>query len=168
MASKQPSIFNIIAKILLFCAVVFFSFQVGRMKSETKLVFCDTCDYYSKTILNWENIGYWLEYFDVKEIDIVMAQIKLETGNLTSSNCIRNNNLFGFTFAKCDSTATYKDGIYSGYPNFIESIKRYSQYQHRYYNGTENYYSFLRRVGYAEDSTYIQKLKSIRNGKSNY
>lgn len=155
---KRHSI-DIIANILLVVAIAVLAFWVGRSKVVTEIVYIDSCDCYPKTVLNWENIDYWMDYFNVEYKDIVKAQIRLETGNLTSDNCVKNNNLFGMMYN--DRTATYKANGYAGYSSYIESIKCYSMWQHKYYNGTDNYYDFLRKIGYATDSLYIQKLKTI-------
>ena len=45
--------------------------------------------------LSKENILKIMEYYDLSNIDIVMAQARLETGNFTSRICKEYNNLFG-------------------------------------------------------------------------
>lgn len=162
---RPQGVVEYVAKILFFIFVITVSYWVGHSKSEIKFVLVDSCDYYSKTILNWENVDYWLEYFNVLHPEIVRAQIMLETGNLTSKNCVENMNLFGMGFpVNRETTATYKRNGYAGYPNFIESIKCYAIWQQHNYNGGD-YFNFLQNIGYAEDSTYIHKLKQIANAK---
>jgi hypothetical protein len=90
---------------------------------------------------------------DITEPLIVFKQIMLETNNLACDNCsLDSNNLFGFRNM-------------SGYIKFNtwpESIKYYKQWQEERLRPNENYYQFLLRVKFAEDSNYISKLKSQR------
>ena len=107
------------------------------------------------TTLNEQNIIYWIDYFELKEPDIVLAQIKLETGYLNSRVCLENGNLIGMMKNK---TEYYK------FSHWIESIVAYKyKIQNRYKPNKETYYQFLRRIKYAEDNFYIHKLKQINN-----
>ena len=85
----------------------------------------------------------------IKHPEIVFAQARLETGNFKSLLFTKNNNLFGFRG---------KNG-YIEYNHWTESVKAYKRFQDKYYKGGD-YYSFLERIGYAEDSNYIKKVKS--------
>lgn len=85
----------------------------------------------------------------IKHPEIVFAQARLETGNFKSLLFTKNNNLFGFRG---------KNG-YIEYDHWAESVKAYKRFQDKYYKGGD-YYSFLERIGYAEDSNYIKKVKS--------
>lgn len=89
---------------------------------------------------------------DIKKHDIVYAQARLETGNFKSKLFVENNNLFGF---RCSSG-------WRKYPHWIESVEAYSRFQKEYYKGGD-YYIFLTRVRYAEDTNYIKKLKRCQN-----
>lgn len=117
---------------------------------------------YNRTVLNWENIDYWLEYFKVQYPDIIKAQIVQECGwNLDSKKAIQNNNILGLTKATQRlTTATYIEDGHAGYPNFISCIKDFSIYQQKYYNGND-YYEFIQKSNYSQDSTYIKKIKII-------
>jgi hypothetical protein len=115
---------------------------------------------YQNTRLSWEAIDLWMDYFGIREKQIVKAQIILESDSLRSNLCVQHNNLFGMTWpTQRTTTATYKAGIYAGYPSFIESIKDYWFWQQKYTGG--DYYEFLENSGYAGDSSYIWKLKEI-------
>lgn len=89
-----------------------------------------------------------LKKHNIHHIDIVYAQAKLETGNFKSKLFIKNNNLFGFR-GKND---------YVKYNHWTESVKAYSNFQKEYYRSGD-YYIFLNKVGYAEDTNYIKKVK---------
>lgn len=101
-------------------------------------------------ILNAENLLSELIKQDVKFPHIVLAQAKLETGNFTSRLCKTHNNLFGLKHRKgYYSFKTWQESV-TGYKNWV---------QYKYKSG--DYYEFLDRIGYAEDPSYIQKLKVI-------
>jgi flagellum-specific peptidoglycan hydrolase FlgJ len=46
------------------------------------------------------------------------------------------------------------------YRSFVESIQDYKRWQDTNYRGG-NYFVFLQEIGYAEDPSYITKLKEI-------
>lgn len=106
------------------------------------------------TTLNEQNIIYWINYFELKEPDIVLAQIKLETGYLNSRVCLENNNLIGLMKGK---TEYYK------FSHWIESLLFYKYRIQNRIKHNEDYYKFLNRIGYAKDFNYILKLKQINN-----
>ena len=81
---------------------------------------------------------------------IVLAQARLETGNFTSGRCKRDNNLFGIKH----------NGRYAKYRTWQDSIKDYKQRISSRYDGG-CYYAFLKRIKYAEDKKYINKLKQF-------
>lgn len=85
----------------------------------------------------------------IKCPDIVYAQAKLETGNFTASIFLVKNNLFAFRG---------KNGYYS-YDSWQESVKVYKLWQDEYYRDGD-YYDFLDKIGYAEDSCYLKKVKA--------
>lgn len=114
--------------------------------------------------LNWQNINYWLDKFEVKHKEIAKQQIFLETGNLQSDICLTNNNLFGMRHPKIRPTTSIgANKSHAKYNNFVESIKDYALWQQAMYDDSQDYYSFLTRVGYAECETYISKLKYIKH-----
>lgn len=116
----------------------------------------------SKTKLTWQNINFWIDYFEVQQKEIVVAQIILETDSLRSCIALENNNLFGFKVAKQrETTCTYSNRGHAGYSNYILSIQDYSIWQETYYDGKMDYYQFLIKSGYAQDSLYTHHLRSI-------
>tara|TARA_R110002020_G_scaffold148779_1_gene324811 strand:+ start:4825 stop:5223 length:399 start_codon:yes stop_codon:yes gene_type:complete len=87
--------------------------------------------------------------------EIVLAQSILETGWYKCKNCsLRKNNIFGFWYK----------GAYIEYSSWQESVSYYARWQSRHYDGGD-YYEFLKKVGYAEDPEYCNKLKIIVNEK---
>lgn len=91
-------------------------------------------------------------FYGLQHAHVVVAQSILETGHYKSKQCIQHNNLFGLY----DS----KNKRYFRFDSWQASVKAYrDKVQYRYQEG--DYYSFLKRIGYAEDPEYITKVKSI-------
>lgn len=96
-----------------------------------------------------------LVYYEVKHPDIVYAQALLETGHFTSPLCVKHNNLFGLYNSSKEN--------YYRFNHWAESVEAYIKFVQYKYKPPDDYYEFLDRIGYAEDSTYIEKLKIIVN-----
>lgn len=96
-----------------------------------------------------------LNYYGVMYPDIVRAQAILETGHYRSRVFKEYNNLFGLY----DS----KNQDYFKFEHWSESVAAYISMVQYKYKPPDNYYSFLERIGYAEDPDYISKVKSIVN-----
>ena len=101
--------------------------------------------------LTIENLYAALKKHGIKYPKIVLAQAILETGHFRSRVCNEYNNLFGLRHSK-------------GYFTFIhweESVVAYRdkvQYKHR---ENENYYAFLKRIGYSTSKDYVRKVREI-------
>lgn len=104
--------------------------------------------------LNIENLISVLEKYNVKEKKIVLAQALLETGYFSSTLCLESHNLFGLRHPS--------DGSYYTFNNWEESVKAYMDDVQYKYNGGD-YYAFLKRIGYAEDRNYTNKVRRIAN-----
>lgn len=113
--------------------------------------------------INLRNVEYWIDTLDIAHKDIVMRQVILETGNLSSAICRENYNLFGMKEPKIrETTALGTKRGHAFYLNYIDSIKDYKLWQKARRVGEEDdYYHFLSSVGYAEANNYINALKSI-------
>jgi len=91
-----------------------------------------------------------LKKYNIKHPRIVLAQAKLETGNYTSKLCKRHGNLFGLKGRKG----------YAKFGSWQESVKAYRDWvQYKYKGG--DYYVFLKKIGYASDPRYIEKVKQM-------
>lgn len=95
------------------------------------------------------------EYFDLKHIDIVVAQSILETGHYNSENCVKHNNLFGLFNSRRNQYYKF-DVWWKSVLMYKESIQRESRMR-----TNEDYFDYLVRIGYAEDPLYVDKLKRI-------
>lgn len=105
-----------------------------------------------------------LEYYGVLHPEIVYTQAILETGHFRSKVFKEYNNLFGLYDSRKHDYFRFK--------HWTESVAGYKYLvQFKYKppdNATnEDYYKFLIELGYAEDPSYVSKLKQIikRNEK---
>lgn len=91
-------------------------------------------------------------YYGLQHPRIIVAQSILETGYYKSRGCVEHNNLFGLY----DS----KNKKYFRFASWQESVLAYkNKVQYKYNSG--DYYHFLKRIRYAEDPEYIEKVKQI-------
>lgn len=96
-----------------------------------------------------------LEYYDIHHKEIVYAQAVLETGHFKSGGCRKGNNLFGL-----------RGKHYHRYKHWSESVIAYKEKIQSRYRPGEDYYSFLKRIHYAENPQYTNILKRIVDGKN--
>lgn len=99
-----------------------------------------------------------LAYYGIKCPNIVYAQAVLETGHFKSNVCQGKNNLFGLYDSR--NRKYYRFGHWS------ESVVAYKNYIQSKYKSDSSYYKFLQSINYAEDPTYIKKVKRLVNNKS--
>jgi len=90
----------------------------------------------------------------IQHSEIVLKQAILETGWFKSSAFKTKNNLWGFTYK--GKVMTFK--------SISHCIDYMKKWQDKYYISKEwkDYYEFLKKKGFASDSLYIKKLKSIK------
>lgn len=101
-------------------------------------------------VLNEANLREELIRNNIPHVNIVLAQAKLESGNFRSKIVKTHQNIFGLK----------KGNKYRQYSHWTECVKDYKKYiSNRYKKG--DYFEFLNRIGYAEDSCYIEKLKTM-------
>ena len=99
-----------------------------------------------------EQVRQELKRQHIPHADIVLAQARLETGNFKSRRCKEQKNLFGIKH----------NGRYARYRTWQESVADYKKRISSRYKGGD-YYAFLKRIGYAVDSKYAQKVRRIAN-----
>lgn len=97
--------------------------------------------------LTIENVKKELIKQNILYSDIVLKQVKLETGHL---KYVKHNNLFGFR----------TDTGYLRFETWQDAIVYKKKWQLRKYKGGD-YYLFLKRIRYASDPNYINKLKRM-------
>ena len=102
--------------------------------------------------LSKENLYAELVAQGVEFPDIVMAQAILETGHFKSHCCLNHNNLFGLR---------KKDSTYMSFAHWTDAVAAYKKYIQKWDDPPNDYYQFLEKLGYAEDSSYVSKVKEI-------
>jgi hypothetical protein len=92
-----------------------------------------------------------LKHHKVKYHEIVYNQARLETANFTSRGYKELNNPLGFTL----------NGRLMKFKSLNHSIAYLKDLQCRRMKKNEHWYDFLKRVRWATDKFYIQKLKQF-------
>lgn len=110
-------------------------------------------EFFLQDTVSIEGIYAACDYYGIQYPDIVVSQAILETGFFKSDLCLNRNNLFGlFNSRTMDFYA---------FDHWTESVKAYkNKVQYRYKEG--DYYDWLEHIGYAEDTLYVSKLKTIK------
>lgn len=113
-----------------------------------------------------ENLKAYILSLNIKFPHIVYAQAVHETGNFKSKIFKENNNLFGLKLAtRRPSTSLGVDNNHAYYSLWKQSVVDYAFLQSSfiYKIRTENeYYQYLSEY-YAEDPSYVIKVKRIAN-----
>lgn len=105
--------------------------------------------------VNEEVLYNTLKHYDFPNPAIITAQAVLESGNFKSRLCINHNNLFGLYNSRRMEYFTFD--------SWISCVFAYKTYILSKYKEGEDYYLFLERINYAEDPSYISKLKTLEN-----
>ena len=98
---------------------------------------------------------------DVLFPEVVVAQAVLESGHFKSKAYREKNNFLGIV----------KAGHYQEFDHWMDCLKRYQEVIESKYRGSElsvnEYLEFLDRIGYAEDSSYIDKIRILTSKYTN-
>ncbi|MEP7169281.1 MAG: glucosaminidase domain-containing protein [Bacteroidota bacterium] len=164
----------------IFALYLLFSFDDFSMEKKE----ADLCSMMAPLIgeapLTTENLEAELKSQNVICSREVLAQIKIESGNLSSFLLKRTNNMLGMRYpfnrqtTSCGIYIPVKDTIiygsqaelkkfrktenYAVYSNWKDAVADYKLWQETFFNVTERYLAFLGNV-YAEDSLYAKKIK---------
>jgi hypothetical protein len=84
---------------------------------------------------------------------VACLQSRIESNHGKSNVGIQAKNLFGITFHRCKHVAG-KHGVYAKYDSYRDNIKCYAHIQARYLKNIDG--------KYAEDPSYVSKLKSYK------
>lgn len=112
----------------------------------------------------------YIKSINIKYPEVVIAQVILETGNLTHNEIVKTNNLFGMKCAK-SRPYTYKScsNDYAVYPTWKHSVLDYALYQSKYIGSkTENEWIEFLAENYAEDSKYANKIRKVKSQLKDY
>lgn len=122
-------------------------------QKQEEMVLLPEHPFYLLDEVNEEVLYNTLKHYDFSNPAIITAQAVLESGNFKSKLCKDNNNLFGLYNSRTMS--------YFKFDSWISCVFAYKQFILSKYNPEEDYYKFLDRIGYAEDSLYESKVKEL-------
>lgn len=132
-----------------------------------KIEVTDTVVIYSKTFSEKALIEL-LQKCNTKYPYIVLAQAKIESGNFTSELFRKNHNMFGMKQPKhrVNSSDGEQNG-YAYYRDWVDCVYDYNMYQLVVMCeiSTEEQYLHKLSTRYAEDTSYVIKLKNIINNE---
>jgi hypothetical protein len=135
--------------ILLFTNVIFSSYTpVSNIKFENHPLVTNDTIVTNDSIMTIENIEKELIKQNILHYEIVLKQVKVETGSL---KYVRHNNIFGFR----------GNHGYLKFETWQDAVTYKKKWQEKNYKGGD-YYAFLKRIGYAENPNYIQHLKKMK------
>ena len=109
-----------------------------------------------------------MQQIGIEHPHIVLAQMKLESGNYTSKLALENNNYFGMKQPRKRATTSIgeKNG-YASYKSWVHSVLDYALWQKEYARElTENQY-LDSLAKYAEDKNYNLKIKKLSKNLEN-
>lgn len=148
--------------ITMACFSSFFAgMHCGTETNVTNVEVVDTFYTHLDTLqFNETNLMKVIKHYDIWYPQIAFNQSKLETANWTSDIFKENNNLFGFrVFGSWKGKELpFKNRGHLCFTHWTKSVEHYKMWQQKNYN-KQTYLQFLSRVGYAEDKTYIEKIK---------
>ena len=136
--------------------------DVKYISAETKSIIIkesDRANAFSKQHLK----AYILE-LNIKFPYIVYAQARLESRNFNSDVFKANNNMFGMRIATTRPSTNHGEQLtYALYTSWKESVEDYAMFSAAYLNKikTEDEYFQYLADNYAQDPTYVARLKAI-------
>lgn len=122
-------------------------------EKQDEMVMLSEHPFYLLEEVNEEVLYNTLVHYDFPSPAIITAQAILESGNFKSKLCTDNNNLFGLYNSRTLS--------YFKFDSWISCVFAYRQFILNKYKPDKEYYSFLKRINYAEDPEYCKKVKVI-------
>lgn len=138
--------------LILFCFISMSFHNEYRIPRDIEI--CDTSFLQSRE-LNDSILYLALIHYNVKHPKAVLAQAKLESGNYTSYHCRVGNNFLGLYNSRKKE--------YFKFDHWTDCVQGYKDMIEYKLKDGEDYYDFLIRIGYAEDPSYVYKVKQIEN-----
>lgn len=153
--SKVPNFRNLFYVSLtinvIFAILLFMAFSNETIIHKTKIVKEIITE--KDVVLNDSGITAELTNQGVILAAVACLQSKIESNHGKSNVGIQAKNLFGITYHRCKHVAG-KHGVYAKYDSYRDNIKCYAHIQKRYLKNIDGVY--------AEDPTYVSKLKSYK------
>lgn len=122
----------------------------------------------SKMPVTDETALYFMQQIGIEHPHIVLAQMKLESGNYASKLALENNNYFGMKQPRKRATTSIgeKNG-YASYKSWVHSVLDYALWQKEYARSLTEVEYLDSLTTYAEDSSYRNKVQQIANKYKN-
>lgn len=122
----------------------------------------------SKMSVTDETALCFMQQIGIEHPHIVLAQMKLESGNYTSKLALENNNYFGMKQPRKRATTSIgeKNG-YASYKSWVHSVLDYALWQKEYARSLTEVEYLDSLTTYAEDSSYRSKVQQIANKYKN-
>ena len=136
--------------------------KVTFISEETKAIILREAD--KENEFSREKLKAYILELNIKYPHIVMAQAEIETGHFTSTIFKENHNLFGMKVAtKRPTTNKGEENGHAYYENWKESVVDYAFYSAQYLSDLKSEKEYLNYLSqsYAEDSTYVNKIRKI-------
>lgn len=110
----------------------------------------------------------FMQQIGIEHPHIVLAQMKLESGNYTSKLALENNNYFGMKQPrKRETTSIGEKNGYASYKSWVHSVLDYALWQKEYARSLTEVEYLDSLTTYAEDSSYRSKVQQIANKYKN-
>ena len=146
--------------VIVLIITVVFGFATGytlhhfmHIGQRSEIVMLPEHPYFLLEEVNEEILYNTLKHYKFPNPAIITAQAVLESGDFRSRLCKENNNLFGLYNSRTMS--------YFKFDSWISCVFAYKQFILKRYDSDEDYYKFLKRIGYASDSLYITKVRDL-------
>lgn len=133
--------------------------KIQTLSQEEKLIVIREYNEFSETKLTEK-----IKQLNFRYPHIILAQAKLESGHFKSTIFLENNNMFGMKEAKLRANlARGTNRAHAYYDSWQDCVLDYALYYSTYLYKlkTEGEYFEYLRQNYAEDPTYVQRLKEI-------
>lgn len=157
---KKLSIIGIIISIIIISVYSFFYLHSKDKIDKDITIKLEQPEFFIQDV-TVDNLYAALIYYDLKHPEIIVAQAILETGNFKSKVFKEKNNLFGLYNSRTKNYYKFNHWTESivGYKSYIQY--KYNAEKYKKYKPPENYFNFLKDIGYAEDPKYEYKIKKI-------
>lgn len=110
----------------------------------------------------------FMQQIGIEHPHIVLAQMKLESGNYTSKLALENNNYFGMKQPRKRATTSIgEENGYASYKSWVHSVLDYALWQKEYARSLTEVEYLDSLTTYAEDSSYRNKVQQIANKYKN-
>lgn len=136
--------------------------KVKFISEETKAIILREAD--KENEFSPEKLKAYILELNIKYPHIVLAQAEIETGHFTSRIFKENHNLFGMKVAtKRPTTNKGEEHGHAYYENWKESVVDYAFYSAQYLSDLKTEKDYLQYLSqsYAEDTSYVSKIKKI-------